>query len=98
DGGEQEGGAGRVGAGDGIAPLLQPVLADGRDVLAGDAAEEGRLVQQGMADAAVAPVEQGERTALAAEIAGMEVAVDEGIGEAAGGNLREAGGQAALEV
>ena len=85
DGGKQERGAGGIAARDRSAPLLHPVLAGGYDGVGGYAAEEGGLVQQGMADPAVAPVEQGERAAVAAEIAGMDIAMDERIEEAAGG-------------
>ena len=74
------------------------MLADGRSGIARHAVEEGRLIQQRMADAAVAPVEQRECPIVAAEIAGMEIAMDERVGETAGGHAGEAGGQAAQEL
>ncbi len=98
DGSEQGGGTRRVRAGHGRAPLPQPMLADGGDGIARDALEECGLVQQGMADAAVAPVEQGEGAAVAAEITGMEIAMDERVGEAAGCQLDKAARQTAQEL
>ena len=41
-----------------------------------DAGEEGRLVQQGMADAAVAPVEQRQPAGRAAEIARVAIGIE----------------------
>ena len=67
NGREQERGAGGIAAGDRGTPLLRPVLADGCDGVAGYAAEEGGLIQQRMADAAVAPIEQGESAAVAGQ-------------------------------
>src|SRR5215469_5609380 len=84
DGGQERGGVPGVGTRDRGAPEPQPM---GPDRLAGrlrHTGQEGHLIQQGMADPAIAPVDQGHVAAIAAEIAGMEIAMDEALAETAG--------------
>ena len=52
--------------------------------------EKRRLVEQGMADAAVAPVEQHQSVGRAAEIAGMEIAVHQRVRQSARCDLGKA--------
>ena len=84
DGGQERGSARGVGARDRGAPEPKPM---GPDRFAGrlrHTVQEGRLIQQRMADPAIAPVEQGDVAPVATEIAGMEIAMNEAIAETAG--------------
>src|SRR6516225_9972395 len=76
DGGQERGSERGVGARDRGAPEPEPM---GPDRFAGrfrHTVQEGRLIQQRMADPAIAPVEQSDVAAIATEIAGVEIAMD----------------------
>src|SRR5437660_1576158 len=77
------------------APLLQPVRSHGAGTGVRNHFEQGGLIQQGMADAAVAPVQQCQSPAIAAEIAWMKVAMDQGVPDSACGYILEPAGKPA---
>ena len=66
------------------APETRPLLRDGRTFPCRHALEEGGLVEQGMADSTVAPVEQHQPLHGPAHVSRVEVAVDEGRRDPAG--------------
>src|SRR5439155_18060225 len=74
-----------IGPGNGCPPLAVPMLADRDHRLLRDGMQECRLVEQRMADATVAPVEQYEQGDVASKVAGVEVAMDECLRQAARG-------------
>ena len=84
DGGQERDGVPGVGARDRGAPEPQPMGPDRFASRSWHTVQEGRLIQQRMADPAIAPVEQGDVAPVATEIAGMEIAMNEAIAEAAG--------------
>src|SRR5258708_3871535 len=94
DWGKQDRSASRVRTGNGFTPLLQPVRPHGADGVARNRIEKSGLVQQRMADAAVPPVQQRQSPPIAAKIAGMEVALDQRVSQAASDHLIEPAGEA----
>src|SRR4051794_35700611 len=60
--------------------------------------KKNRLGQQGMAHAAVTPVQQCQIPSIAAKIAWMEVAVDQRVLKTASGHIVEAAGKPAYKV
>ena len=79
DGRQDLRGARGIGIGSSVTPEASPQLADRVDLVGTDAVEERRLIEEGMTDTAVAPVQQRQRRPPAADIAGVEVAVDERV-------------------
>jgi hypothetical protein len=79
----------RISTRDRLAPPTVPPRPDGLHARRIDPVEVGRLVEQRVADAAVAPVEQGQRRPVAARVARVEVAVHEGVREAGVGDRLE---------
>ena len=90
---EQTRGRQRIGARKRRPPTLRPMIENLIGMIGRNPFEEGGLIEQRMSDAAVAPVEQRQRTAGAAKVTGMEVAVDQRIGYAAALERREASRQ-----
>ena len=78
-------------------PPITPVSPQRWNLIRRRAVKEGRLIEQRVADAAVAPVQQGELAAPAAEIPGVEVPVHESIRQAAVGDAGHPGGKPAQE-
>ena len=76
-----------------LPPGRMPVRADWHDRLPVDPAEERRLVQQRVSDAAVAPIQQDEAARVASNVARMKISVDQPIGQAARVDRGQAGRQ-----
>ena len=80
---DQAAGLAGVGVRHPLEPLPLPQRTDRLDGRGGDPVKEGRLIEQRMTDPAIAPIEQHERLRLfsfPADVAGMEVAVNERVG------------------
>ena len=84
DGSQERGRARGVGARDRGAPEPQPMGADPFADRFRHTVQKSRLIQQGMADPAIAPVEQDDLAVQPTEIAWMEIAMNEAIAETAG--------------
>src|SRR6185295_8996886 len=87
---DPECGALGIAAGAGAAPGALKLREQRSALWLGNALEESCLVQQWMANAGVAPVDQGELLAGHAHVARVEVAVDQAIGHATLGQARPA--------
>src|SRR5262245_52467391 len=70
-------------SGNRLPPQPQPAVLNLGPDLSRHAAEESRLVQEWIPDTAVAPIQQGDPLRAAAKVAGLKIAMDQGIAEAA---------------
>ena len=86
DRGKQRRGTRRVRPGNYLAPLPDPVVSDGADQVGWHSVEKCRLIQQGVANAGIAPIKQRQGITASSKIAWMEIAVDKRVVETAGVN------------
>ena len=75
------------------APPVAPVAAQGRDLRRRRPVQKGGLVEKGIADPAVAPVQQGQVIVTAAEVSRVEVPMNQGVRQAAAGKLNQSAGR-----
>jgi hypothetical protein len=75
---------GRVGAGDAGGPGVDPGPGGAGALVLGQEVADPQAIQHGVAEMGVGEVHHDRRSAVAAPVAGVEVAVHQGVGQSAG--------------